>query len=52
VIQVLNGTPSIVGVTSFTVQGCVEGSVSGFVSMQVRGNAEFARNYAGDVQFR
>jgi secreted trypsin-like serine protease len=52
VIQVLNGVPSIVGVTSLTVQGCLEGSISGFVSMQIRGNVEFVRNYAGDVQLR
>lgn len=52
VIQVVNGVPSIVGVTSVTIGGCLEGSVSGFVSMQVKGNAEFARNYAGDIQLR
>ena len=52
VIQVINGVPSIVGVTSFTVAGCLEGSVSGFVSMQIRGNVEFARTYASDIQLR
>jgi secreted trypsin-like serine protease len=52
VIQVINGVPSIVGVTSFNIRGCVEGSISGFVSMQIRGNVEFARNYAGDIQLR
>jgi secreted trypsin-like serine protease len=52
VIQVIGGVPNIVGVTSFTLNGCVDDSVSGFVSMQVRGNAEFVRDYAGDVLFR
>jgi len=52
VIQVINGVPSIVGVTSLTFFGCVEGSASGFVRMDIRGNAEFVRGYAGDVQFR
>ncbi len=52
VIQTVNGVPSIVGVTSITIGGCVEGSVSGFVSMQIRGNVEFMRNYASDVQVR
>ncbi len=52
VIQTIGGVPSIVGVTSFTYRGCVEGSVSGFVSMQVRGNMEFVRGYAGDVVVR
>jgi hypothetical protein len=52
VVQVLGGIPSIVGVTSMTYNGCVENSVSGFVSMQVRGNVEFVRGYAGDVVLR
>jgi secreted trypsin-like serine protease len=52
VIQVINGKASIVGVTSLTIGGCLEGSVSGFVSMQIRGNVEFVRNYAGDIQIR
>ena len=52
VIQVINGIPSIVGLTSFTISGCLEGSISGFASMQIRGNVEFVRNYAGDVQVR
>jgi secreted trypsin-like serine protease len=52
VLQVLGGVPSIVGVTSVTINGCLQDSVSGFVSMQVRGNAEFVRGYAGDVTFR
>ena len=52
VVQVLGGVPSIVGVTSFTLGGCVEDSVSGFVSMQVRGNVEFVRGYAPDVVLR
>ena len=49
VVQVIGGVPSIVGVTSFTMNGCVDDSVSGFVSMQVVGNVEFVRGYAGDV---
>ncbi len=52
VIQVINGVPSIVGITSVTLFGCVEGSASGFVRMDIRGNAGFVRSYAGDVQFR
>jgi V8-like Glu-specific endopeptidase len=52
VIQVINGVPSIVGATSLTIRGCLEGSASGFASMQIRGNVEFVRNYAADIQIR
>lgn len=36
----------------FTLGGCVSGSVSGFVSLQVNGNAKFIKDYAPDVQYR
>lgn len=52
VIQVIGGVPSIVGVTSYTFNGCATGSVSGFVSMQSKGNIDFVKAYAPDVQLR
>jgi len=52
VVQVINGVPSIVGVTSVTFNGCVTDSASGFVSMQSVGNVEFVNRYAPDVKFR
>lgn len=52
VVQVINGVPSIVGVTSITFNGCVADSASGFVSMQTVGNVEFVKRYAPDVQLR
>jgi secreted trypsin-like serine protease len=52
VVQVLGGVSSVVGVTSFTMNGCVDDSISGFVSMQVNGNVNFVRGYAGDVVLR
>ena len=47
--QTVNGVTSVVGVTSFTVNGCQEGSISGFVNVQNPQIYEFVRAYAPDV---
>jgi hypothetical protein len=52
VIETLDGVSGIVGTTDFTIGGCSDGSVSGFVDMQIRGNVEFVRGYAPDVSLR
>ena len=41
VLEVSNGESGIVGVTSFSIDGCSEESSSGFVSMQVPTNYDF-----------
>lgn len=50
--QTVNGITSIVGVTSYTIAGCQEGSNSGFVNIQNPGIYEFINAYAPDVTFR
>ena len=51
-VQKLFGGSGIVGVTSFTVNGCADGSISGFINMQNPLNYEFVRAYASDVSIR
>lgn len=51
-VQNINGMTGIVGVTSYTYNGCVDNSVSGFVNMQNPLNYEFVRAYAPDVSIR
>jgi hypothetical protein len=50
--QTINGVTGVVGVTSFTVRGCQEGSASGFVNVQNPEIFSFIRSYAPDVAIR
>jgi hypothetical protein len=50
--QTVDGVTSIVGVTSFTVRGCQDGSASGFVNVQNPEIHNFIRAYAPDVAVR
>jgi hypothetical protein len=50
--QTVDGVTSIVGVTSFTVRGCQDGSASGFVNVQNSEIYNFIRSYAPDVAIR
>jgi len=52
VVEQLNGVAGIVGISSFTFNGCSEGSISGFVDMQIRGNIDFVRGVAPDIALR
>ena len=45
----LNGTATLVGVTSVTFLGCQEGSASGFVNVQSPRHYSFIKQYAADV---
>ncbi len=50
--QTVNGVTALVGVTSFTVKGCQEGSASGFVNVQNPEIFNFITSYAPDVAIR
>lgn len=50
--QTVNGITSVVGVTSFTVNGCQQGSVSGFINVQNPEIYNFIKGYAPDVTIR
>jgi hypothetical protein len=50
--QTVDGVTSIVGVTSFTFNGCQDGSASGFVNVQNPEIFNFIRSYAPDVATR
>jgi hypothetical protein len=50
--QTVGGITSVVGVTSFTVNGCQDGSISGFVNVQNPEIYEFVKAYAADVTLR
>lgn len=50
--QTADGVTAIVGVTSFTVRGCQDGSASGFVNVQNPEIFNFIRAYAPDVAIR
>lgn len=49
VTQALNGQTGIVGVASFTSNGCTKGSFSGFVDIQYQAIYSFILGYAPDV---
>lgn len=52
VLQTIDGVTGIVGVTSFTFDPdgqCLEGTVSGFIDMQIISNLEFVTSYSPDV---
>jgi len=50
--QTVNGVTAVVGVTSFTILGCEEGSASGFINIQNPEIYNFVRGYAPDVSLR
>lgn len=52
VVEVVNGVAGIVGISSFTFNGCSSGSASGFVDMQIRGNVDFVTGVAPDIALR
>jgi len=52
VTQTRDGVTSLVGVTSFTINGCQDGSISGFVDIQRQSIIDFIVGFAPDVAFR
>jgi hypothetical protein len=50
--QRVNGVTSIVGVTTYTINGCQDGAVSGFVNVQNPQIYQFIKAYAADVTLR
>ena len=52
VTQTINGVTSLIGVTSFTLNGCNSGSHSGFVDIQYPELYNFILGYAADITVR
>ena len=52
VTQTVNGVTSLVGVTSFTQNGCLTGSISGFVDLQRQDVIDYILNFAPDAALR
>jgi hypothetical protein len=52
VTQTVNGVTSLVGVTSFTQNGCLTGSISGFVNLQRQDVIDYILNCAPDAALR
>jgi secreted trypsin-like serine protease len=52
VTQTRDGITSLVGVISYTRNGCVDGSISGFVDIQRQSIVDFIVGFAPDIAVR